>query len=192
MRRAVLPFLAILLLSFAVAATSGGDLPRPAPAEHVQAVDHGPPGPDRGTQLLSARAAVDYAQAIQAQQVGEYVSAVAVDEWLASLPAPPPPPPTAVEPAPRPAPAVGVISPSSLEPCGGDLPPCYVKARESGGDYNAQNPSSSASGAWQFLDSTWAGYGGYARAVHAPPDVQDARARDLWAGGAGCSHWSAC
>lgn len=82
--------------------------------------------------------------------------------------------------------------PSSLYPCGGDLPPCYVKMRESGGDYNARNPTSTASGAWQFLDSTWAGFGGYPRAYLAPPEVQDERARQLWDGGRGCSHWSAC
>lgn len=81
---------------------------------------------------------------------------------------------------------------SDLQPCGGDLPPCYVKARESGGNYSAKNPSSSASGAWQFLDSTWAGFEGYASAYLAPPSVQDEKARQLWAGGAGCSHWSAC
>lgn len=79
-----------------------------------------------------------------------------------------------------------------IGPCGGDLPPCYVKMRESRGDYRAENPRSTASGAWQFIDSTWAGYGGYAHASDAPPELQDQRARDLWAGGAGCSHWSAC
>ncbi len=76
--------------------------------------------------------------------------------------------------------------------CGGDLPPCYVMMRESGGDIRARNPSSTASGKWQFLDSTWAGFGGYARAYLAPESVQDAKARILWAGGRGCSHWSAC
>lgn len=76
--------------------------------------------------------------------------------------------------------------------CGGDLPPCYVMRRESGGNIRAKNPRSSASGKWQFIDSTWAGFGGYAHASDAPESVQDALARRLWAGGAGCSHWSAC
>lgn len=64
--------------------------------------------------------------------------------------------------------------------------------RESGGDIRAQNPVSTASGKWQFLDSTWAGFGGYAKARLAPESVQDEKARILWAGGAGCSHWNAC
>ena len=59
-----------------------------------------------------------------------------------------------------------------------------VRAHESKGDYTAQNPRSSASGAYQFLDSTWrnvsvsSGHGGYARASQAPWWVQDAVA--LW------------
>lgn len=65
--------------------------------------------------------------------------------------------------------------------------------------YGAQNPRSSASGAYQFLDSTWrnvsarAGHPGYARASHAPWYVQDAVAlymvnnggRSAW-NGTGC------
>ena len=76
--------------------------------------------------------------------------------------------------------------------CGGNLPPCYVMERESGGDLRAENPVSTASGKWQFIDGTWNGYGGYSHASQAPEDVQDAKAAELWAGGAGCSHWSAC
>lgn len=56
-----------------------------------------------------------------------------------------------------------------------------IKKRESGGNYNAQAKGSSASGAYQFIDSTWrsrAQAAGvdvrqYPRAVNAPPDVQD-------------------
>ena len=76
--------------------------------------------------------------------------------------------------------------------CGGNLPPCYVMMRESKGIITARNPSSTASGKWQFLDSTWKGYGGYASAADAPESVQDAYAAQIWAGGAGCSNWSAC
>jgi Transglycosylase-like domain len=74
--------------------------------------------------------------------------------------------------------------------CGGDLPPCSVMQRESGGNIRAENPSSSASGKWQFIDGTWNGYGGYSHAADAPEEVQDAKARALWAGGAGCGHWT--
>jgi hypothetical protein len=95
-----------------------------------------------------------------------------------------PPPPPAPAPAPAPEPATGR--------CGGDLPPCWVMMRESGGNITAKNPTSSASGKWQFINSTWAGYGGYAEAWMAPESVQDGKARELWAGGAGCGHWSAC
>jgi len=48
------------------------------------------------------------------------------------------------------------------------------------GHYNAENPSSTASGAYQFLDGTWRGIAkwvkgaeGYRRASDAPPMIQD-------------------
>jgi hypothetical protein len=55
-----------------------------------------------------------------------------------------------------------------------------IRTIESGDDYTAAAASSTASGAYQFLDSTWDGYGGYQRALHAPPAVQDAKAAQ-WA-----------
>jgi hypothetical protein len=51
-----------------------------------------------------------------------------------------------------------------------------IRSIESGGDYHAHASGSSASGAYQFLDSTWDGYGGYSRAADAPPGAQDAKA----------------
>ena len=73
--------------------------------------------------------------------------------------------------------------------CGGNLPPCCVMMRESHGNPTVVNRSSGASGKWQFMTATWAGYGGYATAAQAPESVQDAKAAELWAGGSGSGHW---
>ena len=70
--------------------------------------------------------------------------------------------------------------------------PTYIVMCESGGNYRAENPVSTASGAYQITDGTWAGYGGYSHASYAPPAVQDAKAAQLWAGGAGSFHWANC
>lgn len=88
-------------------------------------------------------------------------------------------------------------------PCGGDLPPCWVLRRETGGTGSptAWNPTGcyerstghrGCGGKWQFSWSTWARYGGYETANLAPEADQDAKARLTWAGGRGCSHWAAC
>ena len=88
-------------------------------------------------------------------------------------------------------------APPAHTPPGGFL--ACVRRHESGGNYQAKNPVSTASGAYQFLDSTWrtmsarAGHSGYGSARHAPPAVQDAVAiytvnsgwRSAW-NGTGC------
>lgn len=82
----------------------------------------------------------------------------------------------------------------SLEPCGGDLPPCWVKAKESGGDYNAVNwrgcGGRGCFGAWQFDPRTSQGMGYPGVASDYPPEIQDEMARALWNGGKGCGQWS--
>lgn len=125
--------------------------------------------------------------------------------WAASAtttttapPPPPPPPPTTTTAAPTttapPRPAAAPAGSGS-----GCVIPAYICQRESGFSYSALNPSSGAGGMYQFLPSTW---NGIARQIApqwvgtpphlAPPAVQDQFAAYLWAGGAGCSHWSAC
>jgi len=73
--------------------------------------------------------------------------------------------------------------------CGGNLPSCAVMRCESGGNIRAENPRSSASGKWQILSSTWNGYGGYSTAGSAPEHIQDQRAAQIYAGGAGRGAW---
>lgn len=73
--------------------------------------------------------------------------------------------------------------------CGGSLPTCEIMECESGGSLTAENPTSSASGKWAFIDSTWDNFGGYAHAKDAPESVQDEKARQVWDGGRGRSHW---
>ena len=58
-----------------------------------------------------------------------------------------------------------------------------IRAKESGGNYQAQSRSSTASGAYQFINGTWQSLTRrfnigteFARAVEAPPAVQDALA----------------
>lgn len=61
--------------------------------------------------------------------------------------------------------------------------------------YRAENPYSSASGAYQFIDSTWrnvsarAGHPGWTHAAHAPEHIQDAVALWLYNNG-GRSAWT--
>jgi septal ring factor EnvC (AmiA/AmiB activator) len=71
---------------------------------------------------------------------------------------------------------------------GGWAIPYSVVNCESGGQDLTPN-SAGASGYYQIIPSSWAGYDGYSQAYQAPKSVQDQRASQLWNGGAGESNW---
>jgi peptidoglycan hydrolase CwlO-like protein len=67
--------------------------------------------------------------------------------------------------------------------------PTYIVMCESGGNYQALNPSSGAGGAYQILPSTWRAYGGEGLPHQAPKEEQDRIAAQIWAD-SGPSAWS--
>jgi septal ring factor EnvC (AmiA/AmiB activator) len=90
------------------------------------------------------------------------------------------------------APAAGSNAPTPVGPSPGPggsytIPSSVVQC-ESGGQNLTPN-SAGASGFYQILPSTWAGYGGYGQAYQAPKSLQDQRAAQLWNGGSGASNW---
>lgn len=76
---------------------------------------------------------------------------------------------TAPEPAPSAPPALDAPTIAGL-----------IRHHESNDNYTAinhDNPGNTASGAYQYTDPTWAGYGGYHSAALAPRAIQDQRAQ---------------
>lgn len=88
--------------------------------------------------------------------------------------------------------AAGGVWIEGVQVCNGTtLPHCYIVKRESGFNPRAKNPSSSASGLYQFINSTWRTCGnGYPTAMSAPVRVQVECARRIWANGRGAGHWA--
>lgn len=65
-----------------------------------------------------------------------------------------------------------------------------IRKHESGGNYSALNGGSGASGAYQFLDSTWQAVTGLpGKAMNYSPAQQDAAFWKLWNNGAGANQW---
>ncbi len=76
-----------------------------------------------------------------------------------------------VTPAPAPAPRQVIAYPSQLANI-----LATIRYLESRGNYLAPPNKGRASGAYQFITSTWNNYGGYPDAYLAPPEIQDERA----------------
>lgn len=70
----------------------------------------------------------------------------------------------------------------------GGIAACIAKY-ESGGNPRAQNPHSTASGLFQFINGTWNNFGGYARAMYAPVSVQLKKFYIVWNNGRGAGNW---
>jgi len=190
----------VLALFTALAMEPSQDLdhpPKPAPRAGVME-DAGEAGPGSNLEGIGVAverigryvAAVEAADAAELARAARYVEAVDAAERAAEH--------AAEHAAAEIAAAVGSeIQAPAFQPAipptvsAGWAIPTYLVMRESGGDYSARNPSG-ACGAYQVIPSTWNGYGGYSSACDAPSSVQDKFAGQLWDGGAGCSHWSAC
>ena len=175
--------LALVLSALAILALALG---RSAPAEPVvlgEPIDAATPDPYVAPvpEALLAQAA---AQARSAQPASRSKPRV---EAPKPKPAPKPAPVSTPKPKPKPAVAAPAGSGWSAAASVWDDYPAWVGRfalcvanHESmhAGLWTAQNPYSSASGAFQFIDGSWraysksAGLGGYARAKHAPPVVQ--------------------
>ncbi|AXG66138.1 hydrolase [Streptomyces phage Annadreamy] len=82
-----------------------------------------------------------------------------------------------------------VQAPTNNHVAPGGIAAC-IRKYESGGNYRALNPSSGASGAYQFLDSTWQGVTGLpGKAMNYSPAQQDAAFWKLWNNGRGANQW---
>jgi hypothetical protein len=97
----------------------------------------------------------------------------------APIPAPAPAPPSTDAPVATPAPsAPAAPAPRNVFVVPGEIANILATIRyvESRGNYTAPPNKGRASGAYQFITSTWNNHAGYSDAYLAPPDIQDERA----------------
>lgn len=127
-----------------------------------------------------------WVEAVKRHQIQQWIAAVEREnarKWFAWA--------LAKERAAAAAAASGGVLVEGIVVCNGrDLPTCGIVKRESGFNPRAENPTSTASGLYQFIDGTWrACRTGYGHASYAPVSVQVKCARQIWDNGRGASHW---
>lgn len=82
------------------------------------------------------------------------------------------------------------LQPTQNHVAPGGIAAC-IRKYESGGNYRAINSSSGASGAYQFMDSTWTSITGLpGKAMNYSPAQQDAAFWKLWNNGKGAHNWT--
>lgn len=77
--------------------------------------------------------------------------------------------------------ASAATSSTASSPSSGYAIPSSIVMCESGGNWNAVNPTTGAGGAYQIMPSTWAAYGGSGLPQNASPAEQSAIAAKIWA-----------
>lgn len=116
-----------------------------------------------------------------ASAVDEPTGTTVPSATVAPTTAPPPTAPTVPTTAPAPAPpptAPPAPAAKHVKVVRGQIAHILATIRyvESRGNYGAPPNRGNASGAYQFIASTWDGFGGYPHAYLAPPEIQDERA----------------
>lgn len=116
--------------------------------------------------------AIDALNAAQAQALADQLQAAA-DRLKVAAPQPVAQVQTPVQ---------QVASSTGPGPCSApNLPLSWIAWCESGCNPTNHNPSSSAAGKYQWLQSSWGGYGGYPTADLAPESVQDQKSAEAYA-----------
>lgn len=145
------------------------------PVQTVGSTNVNPEWDEYQTEIaVETQAAIDALNAQQAQALADQLSAAQ----------------TRLEAAPRAPVAAVAVSPQPAPCPAPNVPLGWIAWCESGCNPTAHNNSSTAAGKYQWLTSSWGGYGGYPTADAAPEYVQDQKSLEAFQA-SGTSPWAA-